>query len=137
MWLACLLTVLSGSAAAFPGGAAAAPATEEMTAMPTLTDDDNGRTVAVHVGDVLAIRLAENASTGFRWAPDGFDAGLLKLDGTSASYPGAAVGSGGTAEFRFRVLHAGRGTLGLKYFRHWEGDASIARRFAITVDAVP
>ena len=105
--------------------------------MLTLTDQDDGRRLAVHVGDVLELRLAENATTGYRWAPDRYDAGLLALAGATASYPNAAVGSGGAAVFRFRVVAAGSGTLALKYWRHWEGSGSIIRRFAVTIDATP
>jgi len=89
----------------------------------------------VRLHDVLEIHLAENATTGYRWAPDDYDVSLLKLDETAARYPGAAPGSGGEAIFRFRVVGTGSGTLTLKYWRHWEGAASIVQRFAVTIDA--
>jgi inhibitor of cysteine peptidase len=102
--------------------------------MLTITDRDNGRRLPAHVGDRLEIRLAENATAGYRWAPDGYDAGLLELTEATASYPNAAVGSGGEAIFRFRVVGVGSSTLTLKYWRHWEGEGSIIQRFAVTID---
>ncbi len=105
--------------------------------MLTLTDQDNGRHLPVHVGDLLEIRLAENATTGYRWAPDSYDSGLLELAEATADYPGTAVGSGGEAIFRFRIIGVGSSTLALKYWRHWEGASSIIRRFAVMIDATP
>jgi inhibitor of cysteine peptidase len=105
--------------------------------MLTLTDHDNGRRLPAHVGDVLEVHLGENATTGYRWALDSHDTAVLELVETTASYPKAAVGSGGEAIFRFRVVGAGSGALALKHWRHWEGAGSIIRRFAVTVDAAP
>ena len=105
--------------------------------MLTLTDQDNGRRLPVHVGDQLEIHLAENATAGYRWAPDSYDSGLLDLAEATANYPNAAVGSAGEAIFRFRVVGPGSSTLALKYWRHWEGAGSIIQRFVVTIDAVP
>jgi predicted secreted protein len=105
--------------------------------MLTLTDQDNGRRLAVRVGDMLTLRLAENATTGYRWEPDRYDTRLLELAEETASYPNAAVGSGGEAIFRFRIVSAGSSTLALKSWRHWEGAGSIIQRFAVTIDATP
>jgi len=105
--------------------------------MVTLTEQDNGRRVPVQVGDLVEIHLAENATTGYRWAPDSYDAGVVKLAEATARYPNTAVGSGGEAIFRFEVVGAGSGTLSLKYWRQWEGAGSIIQRFAVTLDAGP
>jgi predicted secreted protein len=56
---------------------------------------------------------------------------------TTASYPHAAAGSCGQANFRFQVVGAGSGALALKYWRHWESEGSITRRFAVTIDTAP
>jgi inhibitor of cysteine peptidase len=105
--------------------------------MLTLSEQDNGRRVPAHVGDVLEVRLAENATTGYGWALDSSNAGLLEPVEATSDYPSAAVGAGGAAIFRFRVVGPGSGTLALKYWRPWEGDRSAIRRFAVTIDAVP
>ena len=116
----------------------------------TLTDQDDGERVTARVGDLIEIHLAEIAPAGYRWAPDSYDTGLLELAEATASYPSAvlrepmestesevAVGSGGEAIFRFRVVGVGSSTLALKYWRHWEGARSIIQRFAVTIDAAP
>lgn len=105
--------------------------------MLTLTDQDNGRRLLVHVGDLLEIHLGENATAGYRWAPDSYDTTLLELAEATASYPNVAVGSGGEAIFRFRIVGVGSSTLTLKYWRHWEGTGSIIQRFAVPIDAAP
>jgi inhibitor of cysteine peptidase len=103
----------------------------------TLAEKDDGRTLSVRAGDVLELHLKENASTGYRWEPDTFDAKVLELAETSSNYRGGPPGSGGEAIFRFRVLATGSGTLSLKYWRRWEGDSSVVKRFRLTVDAAP
>ncbi|MFO1158722.1 MAG: protease inhibitor I42 family protein [Reyranellaceae bacterium] len=105
--------------------------------MHTIRDQDNDRRVLLHVGEPIEIRLAENASTGYRWALESHDAGLLEPVEVTASYPGAAVGSGGEAIFRFRAVAAGSTTLALKYWRHWEGAGSAIRHFSVTFDIAP
>lgn len=103
--------------------------------MLTLGERNDGQHVPAHVGDVLTLQLPENATTGYRWAPDTYDAKALAIVEETADYPSAAVGSGGEAVFRFRVVRAGSSALVLKYWRHWEGATSIQRRFTVTVDA--
>lgn len=105
--------------------------------MPTLTDQDNGRRVSLHVGDPLELHLAENATTGYRWSMDRHDTRLLEPVEATASYSKAAVGSGGQAVFRFRAAAAGSTELALKYWRHWEGEGSAIQRFSVTLDIVP
>jgi inhibitor of cysteine peptidase len=105
--------------------------------MTTLTDQDNGRRLPVRVGDVVTLRLTENASTGYRWAPDAYNAGLVELVEATASYPKTATGSGGEAVFRFRAIGVGSSALALKCWRHWDGEGSIVRRFAVMIEADP
>jgi inhibitor of cysteine peptidase len=103
--------------------------------MLTLGEQDNGRHLPARVGDVIEVRLAENATTGYRWALDSRDPGVIEAMDAAANYPNAAVGSGGEAIFRFRVIGPGAATLALKSWRHWEGPESVVQRFAVTIDA--
>lgn len=105
--------------------------------MLTLGEQDNGRRVPARAGDVVEVRLPENATTGYRWALDSQDGAVIQAQDTAANYPSAAVGSGGEAIFRFRVVGAGSASLALKSWRHWEGDKSVVQRFAVTIDATP
>jgi inhibitor of cysteine peptidase len=90
--------------------------------------------VVARVGDVLAVRLADNPTTGYRWELVPPDAGAVTLDAEGFEPSSAAVGSGGTATWRLRVAQAGRVDLHLKRWRPWEGDRSVIERFDVTVD---
>jgi inhibitor of cysteine peptidase len=96
-------------------------------------EEDDGRRIAVSVGDEIEVRLSENATTGYRWAAEPSHAGLEVREGP-ADY-GGATGSGGAAVFRVRVRSPGEVTLAFKHWRAFEGDASVTRRFCVTLDA--
>jgi inhibitor of cysteine peptidase len=101
----------------------------------TLTDHDNGTTVTAHVGDTVEVRLAENATTGYRWAAEYVDAAVVELLDTSADYPASGIGASGVTVFRVLVQGAGSGSLGFKCWRPWEGDDGVLRRFAVVITA--
>ena len=48
---------------------------------------DNDRTAEVHIGGSVRINLAENATTGFRWAIDRYDEQLFEVVATVPHYP--------------------------------------------------
>ena len=100
----------------------------------TLTDTDSGKTIVAHTGDQITIQLAANATTGFAWAIDKTDTTVLALQReTYTPYPGGGLGSGGTAVFIFRAQHPGTVHLQLKYWRSWEGDSSIVKRYDVAI----
>jgi inhibitor of cysteine peptidase len=104
--------------------------------MVSLGEQDDGRRVTVQVGDTVEVRLPENATTGYRWAPDAVDEDRLQPLAADAAYPAnGQTGSGGYAVFRYRVRKAGEARLTLKYWRHFEGAGSEIRRFATTLEA--
>lgn len=103
--------------------------------MVVLTKANNGESINVGLGDEIVLRLAENATTGYRWAVVRAD-GLAEQEVPGHSQPGppepdSLIGSGGLREFRFRAGTPGDGRLELKYWREWEGDSSVVERFAI------
>jgi len=97
--------------------------------MPSLTEADNGRTVELLEGEAVSVTLPENATSGYRWAIDRVDPGIVEADEAKARYPSGAVGSGGETTFFFKSTAPGSGEVRLKYWRHFEGDASIIKRF--------
>ncbi|MGB8502957.1 protease inhibitor I42 family protein [Mycobacterium sp.] len=103
----------------------------------TLTERDDGGRVRAHVGDTIEVRLPENASTGYRWALDDLDTHLFELSEAGATYPHEAIGSGGEAWFRITVLAPGNAAVRLKYWRQWEGEGGVAKRFTVEVEATP
>lgn len=101
----------------------------------TLTRADHNRTAELRVGERLEVRLPENPTTGFSWAVDENNRRLLTLEDTAYAPPDEAgfVGARGQRTFRFTARQPGEVALKLKYWRVWEGDGSVAERFAVTV----
>jgi inhibitor of cysteine peptidase len=102
----------------------------------TLTEDDQGKTITIHPSDQVVISLTENPTTGFRWIYDPIDSELLALNSNASGYtpsPGGAIGSGGKHTWTFDAKRPGTVHLQFKLWRSWEGDASIRRRFDVTV----
>jgi len=103
----------------------------------TLTRTDGGSSIELRVGDVVAVRLAENPSTGFVWSTESAGGDVLQL--VASEYLPTAegrVGGGGQRSLSFRAVATGNAELRLKLWREWEGDKSIVDRFAATVRVV-
>lgn len=99
-----------------------------------LTEADAGKTIQAHTGDQISIQLSANATTGYSWAIDKTDTSVLAFQReTYTPYPGGGIGSGGTAVFMFTAQHPGTVHLQLKYWRSWEGDSSIVKRYDVTI----
>ena len=106
-------------------------------AMLIIVEGDNGRTVEVRPGEAVRINLPENATTGYRWAIDRYDEEVIEALATEPRYTTNALGSGGEVTFVFQGKKAGTGEIVLKHWRHWEGDASINKRFHIRLQVRP
>jgi predicted secreted protein len=102
-----------------------------------LSEGDNGRTLELRTGESIEIVLPENASTGYRWAIDHYDKKLLEAVAMTPEYTGQAMGSGGAVVFLFRAQGSGAGEIVLKNWRHWEGEASVTRRFRLNLTIRP
>src|SRR5882762_4265843 len=126
------VAALAGAGLLLP--ASAVSETGKVHAMLSLTEADNDRTVTLHVGATLRISLPENATTGYRWAIDRIDEDVIEALGSEPHYQGKAVGSGGQVAFTFRAKKAGSGEIVLKNWRHFEGDASVIKRFRVRVE---
>jgi len=102
-----------------------------------VTKAQHGRVLAVKVGDSISVQLAENPTTGYAWALDAIDATLLEVGVPAYRGVDADLGSGGVKTWTLRARAPGRARVGLKRWRHWEGDESIVERLAITLDIKP
>lgn len=104
-----------------------------------LGQQDHNRTVEIRIGERIAVRLPENPTTGFTWAIAESDSRLLALDSTDYAPPEEAgfIGARGDRTFTFTAREAGEVPLALKYWRFWEGDASITERYTATIRIVP
>ncbi len=85
----------------------------------------------------MSIGLEENPSTGYRWAVDRVDTGVVALKSAEFTPRSEGVmGSPGTRVFRFKVVAPGETELTLKEWRSWQGDDSIVARFAVSVHVI-
>ena len=100
--------------------------------------EDSGATRSAAVGDIVSVRLAETATSGFRWTVDYVDDHVLRPAGDAVALDAADDrGAPGERTLQFEVVGHGLGDLRLKRWRDWQGDDSVVERFAVTVDARP
>jgi len=104
-----------------------------------LTKADNGKPVALKVGESLAITLDSNPSTGYSWQLSTMKRGILQQQGEPQYTPPAQPlpGAGGQHTFQFAAVGAGHTTLTLVYKQPFDRKAAPAETFSIqvTVDA--
>jgi inhibitor of cysteine peptidase len=99
-----------------------------------LTRAEDGRTVTARPGDEIVVRLAENATTGYRWEVDRAEGPILPVADEYHLDPDVQFGSGGTRELRLRATGPGTARLELKHWQPWEGEASVVDRFRTQVE---
>ena len=101
----------------------------------TLTEEQNGGTVALKVNDLVRVQIDGNPTTGFTWETENLDASLLAQVGkTEFTRNSNLVGAGGTFTFTFKALKAGVTHLRLIYHRTFEKNTPPAQIFDVTVD---
>lgn len=91
---------------------------------------------ALQRGQLFAITLTENGSTGSAWALRSLPAPLSLLDIEHA--PGTACATGrmgcpSTVTYTFKATDHGGGTIDLIYSRHWEDRATDSRSILVEV----
>jgi inhibitor of cysteine peptidase len=87
----------------------------------TLARNDSGGAFEVSPGDVVAIRLEENPTTGYRWAIDEVDERVLEPTDTDYSMSsGAGIGGGGVRTFAFTARSPGNTRLRLRLRQEWD-----------------
>lgn len=97
---------------------------------------DNGRQIEAEVGQILAISLESNPTTGFGWELIELEDPILQLMGEAEFQPSESneiVGAGGTETFRFEVASTGQTTLTLVYRRSWEEGVEPLETFSLNV----
>ena len=102
--------------------------------MITLTQGDNGKTIELAVGEKLVIRLAENPTTGYRWAVEPGGEGFFDPPGSEfVQTPDAKIGEGGIRVFSFEAIKPGKSSLAIKHWRAWQGESSVTARFRVDI----
>lgn len=99
----------------------------------TLTRDDDGRTIALTIGETLHIVLAENPTTGYRWVVEVSDAGVLAIRSDHFPLGSGAAGAGGMRRVELVAVGKGDATVSARLRRPWEGTQAAIDRFAITI----
>ncbi len=98
-----------------------------------LTAADSGRTVTVHVGDVVSVRLPESPTTGYRWQSEVDSTRLRAAEDRYEPAQQQTRGGAGERVLGFEVLVAGSTALRLAERRSWEsGPAST--EFSVQLD---
>jgi predicted secreted protein len=110
---------------------------KEVKMSSVLTAADNGRTVELPVGDEVALRLPENATTGYRWAIDSADANLVDIKEGQYVSTSEKMGGGGEAQWLIKAKAPGATSMKLKRWRQWEGESSVVERYEITLRISP
>ena len=101
----------------------------------TVTQSQDGQTVAARSGDLLELKLRENPTTGFRWQVHELNNSIV-LENAQFISGSSAVGDAGMRVFTFRAVSPGSTPLQMKLLREWEGDNSITAWFRITINIV-
>ncbi len=101
----------------------------------SISKSDLGKTVHVHKGDSISVKLDENPTTGYRWVVETVDNQILELLGSSYSPLETGIGAGGLRSFNFLVKLQGKANLQLKLIREWESSSAAIDHFEVILQA--
>ncbi len=93
----------------------------------------NGKRLTVEIGEVIALRLSENPSTGYRWFLCSQIEPVLATEKDAFSASGSAPGAFGSRTWQFTATQAGHVDLQLERRRSWESRA--VETFTISIHA--
>jgi len=97
-----------------------------------LTEENDGETITMQVGQELHIFLGGNPTTGYMWASEGLDSKFLALaEEPEYSAASDAIGSGGEFDFFFTMKAPGETVVTLEYKRSFEKEVEPIRTFSV------
>ena len=100
----------------------------------TIGPEETRRDIILQVGEKLSLTLAENPTTGFRWAIAPFPDDVLEKSGSGFSAgDNCGVGGGGNRTFDFVARKTGVATFALSLQREWAASTP-ERRVEINVE---
>jgi predicted secreted protein len=105
-----------------------------------LTEADANARRVVAVGETIELRLIENPSTGYSWSvalDPPATAAIVATRWAPAGGSGAQPmpGASGTRDLTIAIKRPGRFAISAKYWRAWEGDASVTQKLVFQLDA--
>ncbi|MBN2180672.1 MAG: protease inhibitor I42 family protein, partial [Sedimentisphaerales bacterium] len=122
---------------AYGGTTEASKSFSDIPEVVNVNDSDNGSQVTLKQGQLLAVTLESNPTTGYSWEPVEKKNSILEQFGDSLYFPSEqddeTVGAGGWEIFYFKSISIGKETLELIYRRPWETDVEPAKTFSIEV----
>ena len=108
--------------------------------MQAISENYDGKTVNVTVGEVIELRLKENPTTGFRWQihRDGAPACRITQDFIEppAMVSPPVPGQGGTHVWRIESVQIGACDVALTYTRAWEANRPPAMSFGVHIQVL-
>jgi len=95
----------------------------------TITEDQNGQTVAVHKGDDVVVTFVAPSGTGYAWTmePSAFAAAKEEDVPLKPGLPGGPV------KMMFHITASQTVTLKFDFARAWEKDKPPAKTFSVTL----
>ena len=100
-----------------------------------ITEDMDGQTVSVKVGDTFNVRLQGNPTTGYNWVMADYDSSVVSQVGDVDYHADSLLtGSGGTYIYQFKALTTGTTMLTFNYLRSWEKGVPPYKTFKITIE---
>jgi inhibitor of cysteine peptidase len=101
----------------------------EPVASVEIDESNNGEQIELALGEVLAVRLESNPSTGYVWEIDELDESVLRQIGEAVfelSVPdNPPPGTGGWVTYRFEAVGEGESELRLLYHQPWTKEAPL------------
>ena len=98
----------------------------------TVTKAQEGREIALKVGNILQIELPGRGGTGYSWlAEDTFAPYLKLLDQTTRQLKAGLPGGPVMQIWRFKAEKPGATGISMAYFRPWEGVGTAKDHFRI------
>jgi parallel beta-helix repeat protein len=122
---------------AYGGTTEASKSISDIPLTVNVNDNDNGGQVTLRLGQILAVTLESNPTTGYSWSPVEKQDSILEKFGDSLYFPSeqddGTVGAGGWEILYFKSINIGQETLELVYRRSWETDVEPIKTFSINV----
>ena len=98
----------------------------------TVTKAQEGREIALKVGNILQIELPGNSGTGYSWVAEETFAPYLKLMDQATRQLKAGLPGGPVMHiWRFRAEKPGATGISVDYFRPWEGVGTATDHFRV------
>ena len=104
--------------------------------MIVLDQNNSGQSLDLRIGQVMELRLAENPTTGYRWAFLRNGQPYCVVVNDRFDTPGGPPGRGGEHIWRIEGAAAGECDIAMQYSRGFQAD-SVARSFTLHVNVGP